>query len=78
MPTSSRNRAHRCVETFDGFFRLEHVDNIEAVLALSGAMEEQAIEREIGLRMNSALAGEPAHDLFVPLLREASEPDAPP
>jgi hypothetical protein len=43
-----RDRTHRFVETVDCLLGFEDVDNVEAVLALSGNMHQQALEREVG------------------------------
>jgi hypothetical protein len=41
----SWDRSHGRVEGIDGVLRGEHIDDAEAVLALSGYVDQQAFER---------------------------------
>ncbi|HET9202920.1 MAG TPA: hypothetical protein VFP67_07220, partial [Acidimicrobiia bacterium] len=67
-----RNCSHYLTELFDRFLGIKYVDNADAVLALSGNMNQEALEREVGWRLHAALAvREPANDFLVLLLSEA-------
>jgi hypothetical protein len=60
------DRTYRCADAGDCLLGLKYVDNAEAVLAPSGNVNQEALEREVEWRLHAALAvREPANDFLV-------------
>ena len=69
---SVANARHGFIETSNGFFRLEDVDDAKPVLPLPSHVNQQPVEREIGEGLEARLAARETPDhLLVLLLGQA-------